>query len=66
MLDRDTIIKQVADAVGPAHSVDLKSYDHCILVEMYKVSFYESHDMKFGDQSSSRVFASAPHTSFVS
>ena len=31
------MIKQVADIVGPKHTVDLKSYDLLILVEIYKV-----------------------------
>ena len=37
-LNRDSVIKQVADAVGSRHSVDLKNYDVLILVEIYKVS----------------------------
>ena len=36
-LTRDGVIKQVADAVGPSHTVDLKNYDLLILVEIYKV-----------------------------
>lgn len=36
-LKRDGVIKQVADAVGPSHTVDLKNYDALILVEIYKV-----------------------------
>jgi len=36
ILSRDSVIKQVADVVGPNHSVDLKSYDLLILVEIYK------------------------------
>jgi len=35
-LSRDAIIKQIADAVGEKHSVDLKNYDHLILVDIYK------------------------------
>ncbi|SLM36524.1 THUMP [Lasallia pustulata] len=35
-LTRDGVIKQVADAVGPSHTVDLKNYDLLILVEIYK------------------------------
>lgn len=40
-LDRDYIIKAVADAVSQlntSHSVDLKNYDCLILVEVYRVS----------------------------
>lgn len=37
ILSRDSVIKQVADIVGPSHTVDLKSYDLLILVEIYKV-----------------------------
>lgn len=37
ILSRDSIIQQVASIVGPGHSVDLKHYDHLILVEVYKV-----------------------------
>jgi hypothetical protein len=39
-LNRDVVIKTVADAVGQlssAHSVDLKNYDCLILVEVYRV-----------------------------
>ena len=36
-LTRDGVIKQVADAVGQSHTVDLKHYDLLILVEIYKV-----------------------------
>ena len=36
-LKRDEIIKQVARSVGRKHSVDLKNYDHLILVEVYRV-----------------------------
>ncbi len=36
-MTRDGVIKQLADAVGPAHKVDLKHYDLLILVEIYKV-----------------------------
>ena len=36
-LTRDGVIKQVADAVGQSHTVDLKNYDLLILVEIYKV-----------------------------
>ncbi|RDW86320.1 THUMP domain-containing protein [Aspergillus mulundensis] len=32
--DRDTIIKTVADVVGPEHPVDLKNYDLVILVDV--------------------------------
>ena len=37
-LTRDIIIKQVADAVGSEHSVDLSQPEKVILVEVYKVS----------------------------
>ncbi|KAH8692684.1 THUMP domain protein [Talaromyces proteolyticus] len=33
-LNRDIIIQTVAAAVGPEHKVDLKNYDHVILVEV--------------------------------
>ncbi|KAJ5634198.1 hypothetical protein N7528_002040 [Penicillium herquei] len=33
-MNRDTIIKTVADAVGPEHPVDLKNYDLTILVDV--------------------------------
>ncbi|CRG85930.1 Cytoplasmic dynein 2 heavy chain 1 [Talaromyces islandicus] len=33
-LNRDTIIKTVAAAVGPEHKVDLQNYDHMILVDV--------------------------------
>ncbi|KAJ5721780.1 uncharacterized protein N7483_009714 [Penicillium malachiteum] len=33
-INRDTIIKTVADAVGPEHPVDLKNYDLTILVDV--------------------------------
>ncbi|OMP85956.1 hypothetical protein BK809_0002168, partial [Diplodia seriata] len=35
-LTRDQVIKTVAGAVGPGHSVDLKDYDLLILVDVYK------------------------------
>ncbi len=38
VLKRDAVIKQVAAAVGPMHSVDLRNYDLLILIEIYKVS----------------------------
>lgn len=38
-LNRDVVIKQVANIVGPSHQVDLKGYDLLILVEIYKVCF---------------------------
>jgi tRNA acetyltransferase TAN1 len=37
---RDAVIKQVADAVGSNHKVDLSNYDHCILVETFKVCWH--------------------------
>lgn len=36
-LNRDTIIKTVADVVGPEHPVDLKNYDYTILVDVVQV-----------------------------
>ncbi|MCJ1337118.1 hypothetical protein MMC09_002397 [Bachmanniomyces sp. S44760] len=36
ILKRDAVIKQVADAVGDHHVVDLHGYDLLILVEIYK------------------------------
>ena len=38
VMKRDEIIKQVARCVGSNHSVNLKNYDHLILVEVYRVS----------------------------
>lgn len=38
VMKRDEIIKQIAKAVGGRHSVDLKNYDHLILVDVYRVS----------------------------
>lgn len=37
-LNRDIIIKTVADAVGPEHPVNLKNYDLMILVDVAQVS----------------------------
>lgn len=34
---RDKLIKTIAAAVGPGHSVDLSNYDLLIMVEIYKV-----------------------------
>jgi hypothetical protein len=45
-LNRDIVIKQVADAVGKPHSVDLKGYDLLILVEIYKVRLTMHMSMK--------------------
>ena len=36
-MKRDDVIKLVADLVGKRHSVDLKNYDHLILVDVYRV-----------------------------
>lgn len=36
-LSRDAVITQIASAVGPQHTVDLKAYDLLIIVEIYKV-----------------------------
>ena len=38
VMKRDEIIRQIASAVGPRHSVDLKHYDFLILVDVYRVS----------------------------
>lgn len=38
VMKREDIIKQIARAVGGDHKVDLKGYDHLILVDVYKVS----------------------------
>lgn len=37
-MNRDDVIKRVAEIVGPKHSVDLKKFDLLILVEVYRVS----------------------------
>ena len=37
IMKRDEIIKQIARAVGGDHKVDLKGYDHLILVDVYRV-----------------------------
>ncbi|KAL8724029.1 MAG: hypothetical protein Q9166_008173 [cf. Caloplaca sp. 2 TL-2023] len=37
-MKRDDIIKRVADLVGEPHTVDLKHYDHLVLVDIYRVS----------------------------
>ena len=42
VMKRDEIIKQIARTVGPKHSVDLKNYDHLILVDVYRVSSSQS------------------------
>lgn len=36
-MKRDDVIKQVADAVGTRHSVDLTNYDLLIIVDIYRV-----------------------------
>ena len=36
-MKRDDVIKQVADAVGSRHKVDLTNYDLLILVDIYRV-----------------------------
>lgn len=36
-MKRDDVIQQIATAVGPKHSVDLKNYDRLIIVEIYQV-----------------------------
>ena len=38
VMKREDIIKQVAATVGKQHRVDLKNYDHLILVDVYRVS----------------------------
>lgn len=35
-MKRDEVIKQVAQAVGPSHSVNLKHYDCLVLVDIYR------------------------------
>lgn len=35
-MKRDDVIKQIAQIVGPSHSVDLKHYDCLILVDIYR------------------------------
>ena len=37
IMHRDGTIKQIANAVGRKHSVDLKNYDYLILVDIYRV-----------------------------
>ena len=37
-MKRDAVIKQVADAVGAPHTVDLTKYDLLVIVEVYRVS----------------------------
>ena len=37
IMKRDNIIKHIASAVGPRHSVDLKNYDVLVLVDIYRV-----------------------------
>lgn len=39
MLNRDQVIKLVADIVGPKHKVDIKNHDVLILVDIYKASY---------------------------
>ena len=41
-LNRDIIIKTVADVVGPEHPVNLKNYDLIILVDVVQVSAEKS------------------------
>ncbi|KAL0638091.1 hypothetical protein Q9L58_002871 [Maublancomyces gigas] len=36
VLDRDQVIKVVADIVGPKHKVDINNHDVLILVDIYK------------------------------
>ena len=38
VMKRDDIIRQLAKLVGSRHSVDLKNYDHLVVVEIYRVS----------------------------
>lgn len=40
--NRDHIIKTVADAVGPAHPVDLKNYELLILVDVIQVRLFRN------------------------
>jgi tRNA acetyltransferase TAN1 len=37
--NRDSVIKTIADVVGPEHPVDLKNYDLIILVHLIQVSY---------------------------
>lgn len=41
VMKRDEIIRQIARTVGSRHSVDLKNYDHLILVDVYRVSYFQ-------------------------
>ncbi|KAK1050749.1 hypothetical protein LTR74_016940 [Friedmanniomyces endolithicus] len=36
ILNRDSVIKQIARIVGPDHAVDLKNYELLIIVEIYQ------------------------------
>lgn len=66
VLTRAAVIKQVADAVGSPHTVDLAKYDALILVEIYKVrrcypivscdSCYHGTGYKAGVQANPRCF----------
>jgi hypothetical protein len=49
--NRDTIIKTVADVVGPEHPVDLKNYDLVILVDVVQV-----RPLDLADQVLIRIF----------
>lgn len=48
-LSRNTIIKQVAAAVGPGHKVDLNNYELLITVEVYQVRILYREDRKHPD-----------------
>ena len=39
VLTRDLVIRQVAEAVGGPHTVDLTKYELLILVDIYKVCY---------------------------
>ena len=47
VMKRDEIIRQIASAVGPRHSVDLKGYDFLILVDVYRVSRLPAYGLRF-------------------
>ena len=55
VMKRDEIIRQIARTVGSKHSVDLKNYDHLILVDVYRVSL-----SAFGFSLSTSLHADCP------
>ena len=50
VMKRDEIIRQIASAVGPRHSVDLKHYDYLILVDVYRVSRISAYGRRFDNK----------------